>query len=759
METLFYPYRRLAEIDESSQSLLLLANFVKKQATFQYVFVDFGEIDGEQAAIIDININIPQLSKVGLREIERLAIIVSDAWDKRPRVLALRKDFPLLPHQIMTPANSPRELCLFDIDYRDALSNKTPAYLAAIARAWLNRAATNTLHLIDQPIEPFIPVNTFLRIVLDNETHEALIKEDSRELFLNFGYFRDDAGLYVEASIRDKVIPIEGINRKRPRYHCLALTTKPSSELIINQFPDDFYTLNQLFRKCDLDILGHLNAKIREWIANEQLSELASKELLLLIKVPRIREKSTAIETVEWLGFLLNCTIGSIGMAFDLIAKQGNTYAGIIGSKCPNAAGLQNIKVACCSVVLPVNKQNAMAMSGISNDLKVKSITAIGAGALGSTIILNLARQGIGNWNVIDEDILLPHNFVRHQLSRLYAGTPKAWAVINEINMLFDDSDSKHFLKMNIHGGTDDDKKLLSSYLSEADLVIDASASFGILKTLAANSTIKSRIVSAYVSNFGEASVVLLESQDRNVRIDDLDVELKVLSLYDQSFRRAFDKTNFQSVNYAGGCSSQSAVIPQEHVALHGAQIARYIKASFGRDWGEILITNLDKDGYTIESKAHKSSGISLVKNGGWEFRISNFAKNKMVVYRKAKLPNETGGILVGTFDFYQRIVYIGDVFPSPVDSEEWPTSYIRGYKNLRNEVERISQITNGDLHYIGEWHSHPDNCTVEMSEDDKKALTWIRENAGADGLPGVMLIAGENSTVGCYAEAAWERI
>ena len=62
---------------------------------------------------------------------------------------------------------------------------------------------------------------------------------------------------------------------------------------------------------------------------------------------------------------------------------------------------------------------------------------------------------------------------------------------------------------------------------------------------------------------------------------------------------------------------------------------------------------------------------------------------------RNAKLPNETGGVLVGSLDLERKIAYVIDTVPSPPDSEEWPTVYIRGCRGLRRQVDLmlVSQI------------------------------------------------------------------
>lgn len=118
---------------------------------------------------------------------------------------------------------------------------------------------------------------------------------------------------------------------------------------------------------------------------------------------------------------------------------------------------------------------------------------------------------------------------------------------------------------------------------------------------------------------------------------------------------------------------------------------------------------------------------------------------------RAAKLPNETGGVLIGAFDTLRRIVYVVVQVPSPPDSTEWPTLYIRGVQGLRERVEAIGRITAGNLIYVGEWHSHPDGVGCSPSNDDRKVFDWLRELRKVDGLPPVMLIVGDQDRFGWH--------
>ena len=55
-----------------------------------------------------------------------------------------------------------------------------------------------------------------------------------------------------------------------------------------------------------------------------------------------------------------------------------------------------------------------------------------------------------------------------------------------------------------------------------------------------------------------------------------------------------------------------------------------------------------------------------------------------------------------------------------------------------------MSTRTAGMLQYVGEWHSHPDGCSVQASGTDQQALKMLMQQMAFDGLPALMLIVGQ---------------
>ena len=187
-------------------------------------------------------------------------------------------------------------------------------------------------------------------------------------------------------------------------------------------------------------------------------------------------------------------------------------------------------------------------------------------------------------------------------------------------------------------------------------------------------------------------------------------------------------------------------------MALHAAIGARAFRVALAADSAGISVWRTNEDDLSVEHLKIAPEEIVEKQVGGWTVVTDRSLLDKVAKTRLEKLPNETGGVIVGAHDMERKILYAADVLPSPPDSTEWPNLYIRGCEGLAHHVEEIGQITDGQLGYVGEWHSHPRGHTPSPSTEDRKAFAWLQEYMDVDGLPAVMLIVGERDHA-WYAE------
>ena len=129
-------------------------------------------------------------------------------------------------------------------------------------------------------------------------------------------------------------------------------------------------------------------------------------------------------------------------------------------------------------------------------------------------------------------------------------------------------------------------------------------------------------------------------------------------------------------------------------------------------------------------------------RRDGWRIFWDAQLESKLRAARNEKLPSETGGVLIGSFDIARRIIYVVDATEAPPDSEECPNGFLRGLEGLREEVDAIQEATCGMLGYIGEWHSHPTK-NVAPSSLDLDVVKWVRRTLDDEGQVGVIGIVG----------------
>jgi sulfur-carrier protein adenylyltransferase/sulfurtransferase len=106
--------------------------------------------------------------------------------------------------------------------------------------------------------------------------------------------------------------------------------------------------------------------------------------------------------------------------------------------------------------------------------LASKAIAVVGCGSMGSKIAVALARAGVGHFLLVDDDILLPENLVRHDLDWREIGTHKAASLARRIKLVNPGASCR--TRQYRLGGQESSGNIetLVGSLSECDLIIDA---------------------------------------------------------------------------------------------------------------------------------------------------------------------------------------------------------------------------------------------------------------------------------------------
>ena len=246
-----------------------------------------------------------------------------------------------------------------------------------------------------------------------------------------------------------------------------------------------------------------------------------------------------------------------------------------------------------------------------------------------------------------------------------------------------------------------------------------------------------------FLSPNGQDLVLMSEDPERNIRLDDLEMAYyaEVASREELAdhleVRRA-------PLRYGTSCRDISVSMRQSDVgALAGIGASAFVQ-DVSQGQASSRVWRLDSSSLSVRVFDLAPTPFLEVEQHGWRVSVCRRMLERVRGLRKERLPDETGGILLGGVDYARRRVHLVLALASPPDSEEWPTMYIRGVHGLNDERERIVRATAGNLDYLGEWHSHPEGASTQPSEDDRKVFGWICGLSAVDGRPAVMLIVGE---------------
>jgi hypothetical protein len=309
-------------------------------------------------------------------------------------------------------------------------------------------------------------------------------------------------------------------------------------------------------------------------------------------------------------------------------------------------------------------------------------------------------RAGFGVWTGIDQDVVLPHNSARHELGQREAGWLKIHGMQAHLNAVLDETPMPAILEANVLRPGAKEMELLQ-VLSSSDVILDFSASLPVARKLAYYPDANIRRSSIFLNPSGSDLVLLCEDKERAARLDWLE-----FAYYRELVGNTALESHFESqegrLRYARSCRDLTSQVPQHLVALHAGIASQALQRCLVLAEALVRISHSDSS-MNVRSYDVVTSPVFDMEINGWRICTDGVFVAKLKKFRRMKLPRETGGVLIGSFDQDKRIVYLVDVIPSPKDSDEWPTHYIRGAHGLEKAVSEAKVRTDNQLQYVGE--------------------------------------------------------
>lgn len=683
-----------------------------------------------ECLIVDVRCDgVPSRNPAGIRYRERLALCVPHDSTELVNVLALRQDFPVLMHQNQGVLGVPANLCLYFEPTASVMRTWTPIGFLRRIQWWLEKSARGELHPVDQPVENLFFASKY-EIILPWNLPELRKTPEVRFAIVQ-GIERPDHGFtcFLEVSQNEK-------NTKTIAH--VELNLPAIVHGFVERDPATLGELADLLARRGVSLIDPLRAALQERVGDQGVTVIGDdKGTIILLQIPIRRTVDAEPDRISHRAFLAPISALALGVVTGALVIHNQRYYKDLMNKEPATAWRDQM-------ILPMQvlTQNDAAMarrqSGITNEGPAGVL--VGAGSLGSALLNLWSRSGWGRWTVIDNDHIKPHNLSRHTAHAEHIGQPKAEAVANLHAAAMDGAIEIASL---VADATDFSEISTGRALIGATLIVDASATLEYPRAASIADTLP-RHVSVFVTPSGNAAVLLAEDVKR----------AKSLRTLEAQYYRAVIQSEWGKIHLSGNvstfwsgasCRDISMVVPYSRILNQASTLAEQVQIATAQDEALIRVWQRDPIRGAIEVYDIPSLREQRYVFQELDLSIDDGVEHQLRELRRQAFPNETGGVLIGYYDFNIKAVVIVAGLPAPPDSKSNTASFKRGIVGLAEAVREAKVRTAGVVGYVGEWHSHPPGHSAAPSTDDLIQLSHLALGMADEGLPAVQLIVGEN--------------
>lgn len=694
--------------------------------------------------IVDcMNDQVPTRNTAGVRSRERLALVLPHDNTKAPQVRALRTEFPVVMHLNQVPEGEPACLCIYFEPWAHVRREWTPERFLQRILFWLAGTATETLHREGQPLEAMYFESPIELILPPN--WEASLDEDKGQVFVLAPVYRDTKRCTLRG------LTVSALEAKKEQLRqTIGLRVRVGDVVHggIERFPATLGELDDSLKQRGASLLQPLVAEIRRLAEGDGISHVPGQECLILLSIPTKRTPSGPAEMTVRRGFKVGCELSQLGVRAGALVESGGKYYAVplFGKETDTSAKWRGLQLLPVSLKDGPTKDSARLASGVSAAGADDPRILAGVGALGSAMLDLWTRECWGAWTIADPDIVQPHNVVRHIARDFHAGHYKVDIVKDVVDSTYPFSQSK-VVPFRGDITTANEARIVEA-MKLATLLVDATTTLEVPRELSQRDDVP-RCVSAFLTPSGMASVLLLESATRDIRLDELETQHYAAILENEWGDEHL--IGHQGELWVGaGCRDVSLILSNELITLHAAVLAKQIRLRSSTAHAQMRIWIVDEETCGLRAVDLPVRRPIHYDCGDWTVVSNEGIRDRLVKLRAGRLPSETGGVLVGYVDHPLRRVFVVDALPAPADSEESATGFVRGVDGLAEALNQVRRKTAGIVGYVGEWHSHPPFNSPRPSGDDVGLLAHLARVLAHDGVPAVMLIVGADGEISC---------
>lgn len=676
---------------------------------------------------------VPSNNRHGIAYPERLALAVPSDDRETVGVSALRKGFPKLMHLNAVAEGSAPSLCLYFEPPRAVRRTWTPQNFLARIQTWLTLAARDELHAADQPVEqPFFVASDELILPWN---FDALRRTPAVAFHVVRGPERAGRGhTYF-------LHPTPASGRPGGAIAPIVLDLPAVVHGAVDVDPQTLGGLADLLAKRGVDLKRAITVAVQALVGERgvaQDQDTGFSVLLVELKVSRVEGGPT--ERVFRRAFLVLQGMLQLGLACAALMRSEQRFykEPLEGLLAPAPRDdWRSLVTLAMEVHQGLDRASARRYSGLADE--GPAAVLIGAGALGSAMLDLWTRSGWGEWTVIDNDHLKPHNLVRHIARAGQLGASKAQAMAELHGQLLQGAGTMRAIDAD---ACDPEHTQVRAALKGARLAIDASTTLDYPR-LASTLDDVARHVSAFVTPDGNGSVLLLEDEKRAIRLRSLEAQY-YRAVLASDWGRDHLEGNLGKYYSGASCRDISFVLPYSRLLSHAALLAEQCQQLTSGPAASLRVWSRDPKTGAVVAILVPTHAERLMSLGSLTLSIDRGLEDKLRALRATCLPSETGGILLGYHDLNVNTVTIVDALPAPPDSVSSRESFERGVDGAMESVLEARRRTANVVGYVGEWHSHPPDHSAHPSHDDFFQLVYLAVGMSREGLPAIQLIVGE---------------